>query len=70
MYEDIAWKHFCKTGSLESFFEYKKILELNNNNKIRENNDVTDNNLIDNYIIPEGKGDVFSELNKNKGSSN
>lgn len=65
MYEDIAWKHFCKTGSLESFFEYKKILELNNNNKFKENQNVTGD-----YIIPEGKGDVFSELDKGKGSSN
>lgn len=68
MYEDIAWKHFCKTGSLESFFEYKKILELNNsNNKFKENQN---QNVTGDYIIPEGKGDVFSELDKGKGSSN
>ncbi len=68
MYEDIAWKHFCKTGSLESFFEYKKILELNNsNNKFKENEN---QNVTGDYIIPEGKGDVFSELDKGKGSSN
>lgn len=68
MYEDIAWKHFCKTGSLESFFEYKKILELNNsNNKLKENQN---QNVTGDYIIPEGKGDVFSELDKGKGSSN
>ncbi len=68
MYEDIAWKHFCKTGSLESFFEYKKILELNNsNNKFKENKN---QNVTGDYIIPEGKGDVFSELDKGKGSSN
>lgn len=68
MYEDIAWKHFCKTGSLESFFEYKKILELNNsNNKFKENQN---QKVTGDYIIPEGKGDVFSELDKGKGSSN
>ena len=68
MYEDIAWKHFCKTGSLERFFEYKKILELNNsNNKFKENEN---QNVTGDYIIPEGKGDVFSELDKGKGSSN
>ena len=68
MYEDIAWKHFCKTGSLESFFEYKKILELNNsNNKFKENEN---QNVTGDYIIPEEKGDVFSELDKGKGSSN
>ena len=29
MYEDLAWKHFLLTGNLESFLEYKKILESN-----------------------------------------
>jgi hypothetical protein len=31
--ENIAWNNFCKTGSIESFLEYKKIIELKNNMK-------------------------------------
>ena len=33
MYEDLAWKNFCKTGNIESFLEYKKIQELKNLNQ-------------------------------------
>lgn len=29
MYEKIAWNNFCKTGNLESFLEYKKIMQIN-----------------------------------------
>ena len=38
MYEEIAWKNFLKTGSVESFMEYKKLSSLNNdiNNNISE----------------------------------
>jgi hypothetical protein len=28
MYENIAWNSFEKTGSLESFLEYRKLAEL------------------------------------------
>lgn len=54
MYEKIAWDHFYKTGNLESFIEYKKLMEINNNmqNELKE------------------KGDAFSELNQIKSSSN
>lgn len=30
MYEDLAWKSFEKTGSIESFLEYKKLNRINN----------------------------------------
>lgn len=35
MYEKIAWNSFLKTGSIESFLEYKRIINLKNklNNK-------------------------------------
>lgn len=33
MYEEIAWNNFCKTGSLESFLEYKKISDLKSKNE-------------------------------------
>lgn len=64
MYEDIAWNNFCKTGDLESFLEYKKIVEIYKN--INQNESVN----INEFGILEGKGEVFSELNKSKGSSN
>ncbi|MDF2865576.1 MAG: hypothetical protein K0R72_385 [Clostridia bacterium] len=30
MYENIAWNNFLKTGNIESFLEYKKIIDLKN----------------------------------------
>lgn len=54
MYEEIAWNNFCKTGSLESFLEYKKINELNNRN----------------MEFIENEGIIIDELNKSKRDSN
>ncbi len=54
MYEKIAWENFCKTGDIESFLEYKKILKLNDEMQ----------NLF------EKKGDGISELDKSEGDSN
>lgn len=54
MYEKIAWNNFCKTGNIESFIEYRKLIEITNNMQ---------NELME-------KGDVFSELDKVKSSSN
>ena len=54
MYEKIAWENFCKTGDIESFLEYKRILKLNNEMQ----------NLF------EKKGDGISELDKSEGDSN
>lgn len=28
MYEKIAWNNFLKTGNIESFLEYRRILDL------------------------------------------
>ncbi len=36
MYEKLAWNSFCKTGSLESFLEYKKIAGLKNQIKVED----------------------------------
>lgn len=30
MYENIAWNNFLKTGNIESFLEYKRIIDLKN----------------------------------------
>lgn len=30
MYEKIAWNNFLKTGNIESFLEYRRILDLKN----------------------------------------
>lgn len=30
MYENLAWNNFIKTGDIESFIEYKKLIEINN----------------------------------------
>lgn len=30
MYEDIAWNNFLKTGNMESFLEYKRIIDIKN----------------------------------------
>lgn len=54
MYEKIAWENFCKTGDVESFIEYKKIMEMNSN--------------VENATKKE-IGDVLSEFNKNQGDS-
>lgn len=29
MYEDLAWNNFIKTGDIESFLEYKRLMEMN-----------------------------------------
>lgn len=54
MYEKIAWDHFYKTGNVESFIEYRKLMEINNNMQ---------------NVLKE-KGDVFSELDKSERNSN
>ena len=42
MYEDLAWKNFLKTGSVESFLEYKKINKLNCAETLDDYNDDID----------------------------
>lgn len=53
MYKDIAWNNFCKTGSIESFLEYKKLIQIDEGSL----NDIED------------KGLILNELDKGKGNS-
>lgn len=59
MYEKIAWNNFCKTGSIESFLEYKKLINLNSSDEI-----------LDSIENIEYIGDILSEFDKSKGDSN
>ena len=38
MYEKIAWNNFCKTGNIESFMEYRKLMGLSSNDEILDEN--------------------------------
>lgn len=56
MYEKIAWSNFLNTGDLESYLEYKRLLEVKSNLEV--------NSLGENlYEINKDEGD------SNKGSS-
>ena len=54
MYEDLAWENFCKTGNLESYIEYNKICEINNQN----------------IGLINDEGIILDELDKGKRDSN
>lgn len=32
MFENLAWNNFLKTGNIETYIEYKKMKEINENN--------------------------------------
>lgn len=53
MYENFAWEQFLITGNLETFIEYRKIMQLNENN-IYEKRDGVINEAY------QGKGDSNS----------
>ena len=53
MYENFAWEQFLITGNLETFIEYRKIMQLNENN-IYEKKDGVINEAY------KGKGDSNS----------
>lgn len=53
MYKDIAWNNFCKTGSIESFLEYKKLMQIDESS----------------LIEIEDKGLILDELDKGKRNS-
>ena len=53
MYENFAWEQFLITGNLETFIEYRKIMQLNENN-IYEKKDGVVNEAY------QGKGDSDS----------
>ena len=53
MYKDIAWNNFCKTGNIESFLEYKKLMQIDESS----------------LIEIEDKGLILDELDKGKRNS-
>ena len=60
MYKDLAWNNFLKTGNIESFLEYKRLLEANN--KLSKNNmQNIDEKLRQNV------GELLDEIDKSKG---
>ncbi len=59
MYEKIAWNNFCKTGDIESFMEYKKLMGLNANDEV-----------LDEIENIENIGDILSGFDKSQGYSN
>ena len=50
MYENFAWEQFLITGNLETFIEYRKIMQLNENN-IYEKKDGVINEALDSGIF-------------------
>lgn len=52
MYEKLAWNHFCNTGDIESFLEYRRLLKLNEE---MEN-------------VSQDVGEFLSEIDKSKGN--
>ena len=59
MYEKIAWNNFCKTGNIESFLEYRKLMGLNANDEI-----------LDKIENIENIGDILSGFDKSEGDNN
>lgn len=55
----IAWNNFCKTGNIESFMEYRKLMGLSSNDEI-----------LDEIENIENIGDILSGFNKGQGDSN
>ena len=64
MYEKIAWNNFLKTGSIESFIEYKKLLKTNEEIGI-----ISVPNNVD-LNIKKNVGVLINELDKSKRNSN
>lgn len=62
MYEKLAWNNFLKTGNVESFLEYKRLVEVNNNLSLNQMKNT-------NEIIKQNVGELLNEINKSKGDS-
>jgi len=61
MYEKLAWNNFEKTGDIESFLEYRRLMETNLNM----------NNIEDvNNKIRQNIGELLNEIDKGKGDNN
>lgn len=63
MYEKIAWNNFLKTGNVESFLEYRRLLETNNNIASNINN----MQHLDERIR-QNVGELLNEIDKSKGN--
>lgn len=63
MYEKLAWKHFEKTGSIESFLEYKKIVEENEKLATYNAQNLTQN-------IRQNVGELLNEIDQGKRDRN
>ena len=63
MYKDLAWNNFLKTGNIESFLEYKRFLEVNDNLSVcsMQSKDEKENQNV---------GELLNEIDKSKGDSN
>ena len=57
MYENFAWEQFLITGNLETFIEYRKIMQLNENN-IYEKTD----GVVNEAYQSKGDSDTRSSL--------
>ncbi|MEG2310536.1 MAG: hypothetical protein RSB76_00950 [Clostridia bacterium] len=61
MYEKIAWNNFIKTGDIESFLEYRRLIQLNNSetylDELKQD-------------INQNVGDNIDEVDKSKSDSN
>ena len=62
MYEKLAWNNFLKTGNVESFLEYKRLVEVNNNLSLNQMKNT-------NEIIKQNVGELLNEIDKSKGDS-
>lgn len=65
MYKDLAWNNFLKTGNVESFLEYKRFLDVNNDLSI----DINNMQNMDEKI-KQNVGELLNEIDKSKGDSN
>lgn len=61
MYEKLAWNNFEKTGDIESFLEYRRLMKTNLN--ISNIEDV-------NNKIRQNIGELLNEIDKGKGDNN
>lgn len=62
MYEKLAWNNFEKTGDIESFLEYRRLMETNLN--------ISNNIENINSKIRQNIGELLNEIDKSKSNSN
>lgn len=62
MYKDLAWNNFLKTGNIESFLEYKRLVEVDNILPINNMQNIDER-------IRQNVGELLNEIDKSKGDS-